>query len=84
MPTTPPSPPLADLEARAITMEEYYEYAPEKFELWGGYLFLPAEYPEPRVKLLRLLLVNVGLLEALRLAPAERWREALKQVYGGA
>ena len=62
----------------------YHEYTPEKFELLGGYLFLPAEYPEPRVKLLRLLLVNVGLVEAVPLAPVERWREALKHVYGAA
>ncbi len=85
---TPPDAPvsqlLPDLEARPITMEEYYGYAPEKFELLGGYLFLPGEYPEPRLKLLRLLLVNVGLLEAVKLAPERLWREALERVYGSA
>jgi hypothetical protein len=28
------------------------------------------------------LLVNEGLLEAVRLAPPERWYAALRQVYG--
>lgn len=83
-PGAPVSAPIPDLEARPITMHEYYEYAPEKFELLGGYLFLPGEYPEPRVKLLRLLLANVGLLEAVRLAPEQQWRTALERVYGRA
>ena len=83
-PDAPVSPPIPDLEARAITMEEYYGYAPEKVELIQGYLFLPGEYPEPRLRLLRLLLVNVGLLEAVRLAPEQAWREALERVYGSA
>jgi len=82
---TPPDPsvsvPIPDLEARAITMQEYSGYAPENFELIAGYLFLPGEYPELRLKLLRLLLVNVGLREAVRLAPEQRWREALERAY---
>ena len=72
----------ADLEARPITMAQYYGYAPEKFELWDGYLFLPGEYPEPRRQLLQLLLVNTGLIEAVKLAPEAQWREALARVYG--
>jgi hypothetical protein len=70
------------LEPRAVTLEEYHAYAPEKFELLGGHLFLPAEYPEVRRRLLRLLLVNMGLLEAVRLVPERRWREALERAYG--
>lgn len=83
-PDAPTSAPIPDLEPRAITMEEYYAYAPEKVELIQGYLFLPGEYPEPRLKLLRLLLVNVGLLAAVRLLPEQQWREALERVYGSA
>lgn len=83
-PDAPVSALIPDLEARPITMEEYHGYAPEKFELMGGYLFLPGEYPELRLKLLRLLLVNVGLAEAVRLAPERQWREALARVYGSA
>jgi hypothetical protein len=40
--------------------------------------------PELRLKLLRLLLANVGLLEAVKLAPEQRWREALDRTYGAA
>ena len=73
---------IPDLEARAVNVEEYRAHTPEKFELLGGYLFDSAEHPETRHRLLNLLLVNVGLLEAVRLAPEDRWREALARVYG--
>jgi hypothetical protein len=62
-------------------MDQYHAYAPEKFELWDGYLFLPAEYGDERRKLLALLLVNVGLIDAVRLAPRELWQAALDRVY---
>ena len=80
--TLPDAVPTPDLESRGITMEEYHAYTPEKFELLGGYLFDAADHPDARRRLLRLLLVNVGLLEAVRLVPEERWREALRRVYG--
>jgi hypothetical protein len=73
---------IPDLESRAINVEEYHAGTPEKFELLGGYLFDVAERPDTRHRLLNLLLVNVGLLEAVRLAPSDRWREALARVYG--
>ena len=74
--------PVPELEPRAIGLEEYRAHSPEKFELLKGYLFDTAEYPEARRRLLGLLLVNVGLLDAVRLAPEERWREALQRTYG--
>jgi hypothetical protein len=73
--------PIPGLKPHPITMEDYHDHTPEKFELWEGYLFQTAEYPEARRQLLGLLLVNVGLLEAVRLVPEERWREALDRVY---
>lgn len=77
-------PPVPDLEAHPITFDEYYAFTPEKFELYGGYLFAPADddWYQWRRGLLRLLLVNEGLVEAVRLAPRERWLEALRRVYG--
>jgi len=75
---------VPDLKPRAITLEEYLAQTPEKFELLGGYLFSPADDPEARRRLLGLLLINVGLLDAVRLAPEERWQEALERVYGPA
>jgi len=73
--------PLPELDAQAIDVEEFRAYTPEKFELLGGYLFDTRQHAESRRRLLHLLLVNVGLLEAVRLAPEERWREALQRVY---
>lgn len=76
--------PVPHLEGRAITMGQYHALTPEKLELWGGYLIDPPEYVEQRRDLLLLLLVNEGLLEAVRLASPERWRAALREVYGDA
>jgi hypothetical protein len=81
-PTAPrPEPALGP---QPITLDQFDVFTPEKFELWQGYLFMPPEYTEDRRNLLLLLLTNEGLLEAVRLAPPERWREALRQVYGEA
>ena len=71
--------PIPDLAPRAITVEEYRAHTPEKFELVEGYLFDTAAHPDARRRLLALLLVNVGLLDAVRLVPAEGWREALRR-----
>ena len=72
---------IPDLEARAIDVDEFRAYTPEKFELLEGYLFDTHEHPQSRRRLLNLLLVNVGLLDAVRLATEERWQEALRRVY---
>ena len=53
---------------------ERYERAPEKLELIEGRLCWS---DEDRLLLLGLLLENVGLNAAVRLAPPERWRAAL-------
>ena len=74
--------PVPALEPGPITMDQYHAIPIEKFEFWDGYLLFPADYPEPRRHLLAVLLVNEGLLEAVKLAPEERWRQALEQVYG--
>ena len=74
--------PVPDLEPRRITMEQYEALTPEKLELFQGYLIDPPNYPAERRNLLSLLLVNEGLLQAVRLAPLEVWRAALRQVYG--
>ena len=74
--------PVPDLEPRAITFEQYFDLTPEKLELVEGYLIDGPDYGERRRNLLLLLLVNEGLLQAVRLAPPERWRAALREVYG--
>lgn len=81
---TPQSlPPLVPgLEPRRITVEEYHAYAPEKVELLDGYVFGSPDYPESGQKTLLVLLTNMGLVEAVRSVPEDRWREALERVYG--
>ena len=70
------------LEPQPITFAQYHAHTPEKLELLSGYLIAPADSPEERSRLLALLLVNVGLLEAVKLAPEARWREALDRAHG--
>ncbi|HTE85799.1 MAG TPA: hypothetical protein VK821_13805 [Dehalococcoidia bacterium] len=54
-------------------------FTPEKIELIDGDLLYGPEDHEGRRNLLQLLLTNEGLQEAVRLAPAEVWREALRR-----
>ncbi|MEX2156193.1 MAG: hypothetical protein WD773_05080 [Gemmatimonadales bacterium] len=74
--------PVPDLHPRGIDIQEYHANTPEKFELLEGYLFDTAEHLESRRRLLALLLVNVGLLEAVRLVPKDLWLDAIDHVYG--
>ena len=74
--------PIPDLEPQPVTYEEFLELVPEKFELVDGYLFDPPHRHLWRERLLGLLLTNEGLVRTVRLAPLERWREALRQAYG--
>lgn len=79
---TPTPRPVPDLEPRSISMDEYYAFTPEKLELLDGYLIGGPDDHDERRDLLLLLLVNEGLHAAVRLAPAQLWQEALRNVYG--
>ena len=74
--------PVPDLQPSPINLDQYFEMTPEKLELIEGFLISGPQYPEERRDLLQLLLTNEGLEEAVKLAPADRWREALLRVYG--
>jgi hypothetical protein len=74
--------PIPDLEPQPVTYEEFLELVPEKLELVDGYLFDPPDRHLWREQLLALLVTNEGLVRTVQLAPLERWREALRQVYG--
>lgn len=74
--------PVPGLDARPITLDEYQELTPEKLELFAGHLIAPAEEPGERRRLLALLLANMGLVEAVKLAPESHWRDALHRAYG--
>jgi hypothetical protein len=73
--------PVPDLAPRPITFEQYEALTPEKLELVRGFLIWGPDHPEPSVHLLSLLLTNVGLDEAVKLAPRERWEAALRSAY---
>jgi hypothetical protein len=74
--------PLPGLEPRPISLDEYRAFTPEKLELLRGYLIAPPDEPEERRLLLTLLLVNLGLVEAVKVVPEASWREALGRAYG--
>ena len=74
--------PVPDLEGRRLTSDEYYSLIPERLELLEGYVCSGAEDHRPRLDLLRALMLNEGLLSVVRLAPPDRWRQALRQAYG--
>lgn len=74
--------PIPAFEPRPISLEEYQAFTPEKLELLRGYLIAPADDHEERRRLLALLLVNLGLLEVVKLAPEACWRDALDSAYG--
>ncbi len=67
------------LEGRAWGPQsrQRYDRTPEKLEMIEGKLLWSEK---ERIALLGLLLENVGLKAAVRLAPAERWRAALAAV----
>lgn len=70
------------LDGRAWGPEvrERYERTPEKLELIEGKLCWA---DGDRLALLGLLLENVGIRAAVRLAPADRWRAALDETTDG-
>ncbi|MBI3989100.1 MAG: hypothetical protein HY347_05735 [candidate division NC10 bacterium] len=74
--------PIPDVKPGPITVEQFMALTPEKLELVGGYLIDGPKDHAARLKLLVILLTNVGLTEAVRLAPRGRWENALRETYG--
>ena len=66
----------------SITLEQYQQFTPQKFELVSGYLFDGPIRHQERINLLALLMTNEGLTRVLLLAPEEKWRAAMKQLFG--
>ena len=65
-----------------ITDTQYQQFIPQKFELVSGYLFDGPISHQERINLLALLMTNEGLTRVLLLAPEEKWRAAMKQLFG--
>ncbi|HEX3046720.1 MAG TPA: hypothetical protein VHY08_18340 [Bacillota bacterium] len=65
---------LPELKPQLIDAEMFDDYTPEKLELFDGVLLGDIEEAK---KLLLLLLFNIGLEEAVKLAPKELWEQAI-------
>lgn len=74
--------PVPAPEPAPIDSELYTGFTPSKVELVEGYLIDGPDRPEARLKLLALLLRNVGLKATLRLAPREVWLQAMREEWG--
>ena len=79
-----PEPPTWDigLEGRRWNVTRFHELdsvLPEKMELIDGKLFWSER---ERLGMLAAMLEQVGLREAVKLAPKELWLEALRQLEG--
>ena len=69
-----------NLTGGPISFEADDQGVPAKLELLDGFLIGGAGDDGPREKLLRLLLINVGLVRTLQLAPLSRGEQALRVV----
>jgi hypothetical protein len=77
--------PMPGLEPKIFNADQFMMLRPRKIELIHGWVIGPPPYyDEVRHDLLLMLLANWGLKEAVRLAPPEAWRAALREVYGDA
>lgn len=64
-------------EGRPVTIAEVDAHCPEKIELIQGQLFWTEE---DRVRMLALLLANVGIDKAVRLGDPALWRAAVAEL----
>lgn len=65
-----------------ITDTQYHQFVPQKTELVGGYLFDGPINHQERINMLALLMTNEGLTRVLLLAPEDKWRAAMRQLFG--
>ena len=63
------------LEGQKINVEQYYEYTPEKLELFNGVLTGEIEWAK---KLLNLLIYNLGVKEVATMVSLDVWKEAMQ------
>ena len=76
--------PEPDAMPAPITDAQFQQFAPQRTELVGGYLFDGPVNHQERINLLALLMTNEGLARVLLLAPEEKWRKAMQQIFGKA
>ena len=64
-----------ELDSQKITVEQHYEYTPEKLELIDGVLTGDIEWAK---KLLNLLVYNLGVKEVATMVSSDVWKEAMQ------
>ena len=74
-----PKPPLPQpqLDRTPITSDQYFEYTPEKLELWSGFYGYGGQ---DLTGFYLGILANMGLREAVRHVPISKWLEAIQAV----
>ena len=76
--------PEPDVMPAPITDTQFQAFASQRTELVGGYLYDGPVNHQERINMLALLMTNEGLTRILLLAPEEKWRAAMKQLFGKA
>ena len=74
---TPPPLPKPQLKPTPITSDQYFEYTPEKLELWQGfYNYGGQDFTGFHLA----VLANMGLKKAVRHVPLSLWLAAIQEV----
>lgn len=74
---TQPPLPQPQLDRTPITSEQYFEYTPEKLELWEGFYNYGGQ---DMTGFYLAILTNMGLRGAVRHVPIVQWLEAIQEV----
>ncbi len=74
---TPPPLPKPQLKPTPITSDQYFEYTPEKLELWQGFYNYGGQ---DFTGFYLAVLANMGLQKAVRHVPLSLWVEAIQAI----
>jgi len=74
---TQPPLPQPQLDRTPITSDQYFEYTPEKLELWSGFYGYGGQ---DLTGFYLGILANMVLREAVRHVPISKWLEAIQEV----
>lgn len=76
--------PEPDVMPAPISEAQFQQFAQQKPELVAGYLYDGPVSHQDRINMLALLMTNEGLTRVLLLAPEDKWRASMKQLFGKA
>ncbi|CAN1213595.1 Tail assembly chaperone [Tumidithrix helvetica PCC 7403] len=69
--------PQPQLDRTPITSDQYFEYTPEKLELWSGFYNYGGQ---DMTGFYLAILTNMGLREAVSHVPIAKWLEAIQEI----